>query len=174
MFFRVVMTTFLLGTTIVVQWKELGGIQDTALTSLYALIGFTYFLTVIYALLLPRFCSPALQAYIQVTGDVVITTAVIYLTGGLESIFSFMYILTIINAGILLKTRGALITASVAVIVYGTLLDLHYYQYITPYLTTFSSRILFRPADVFEQDTGQHRGLLPGGPSDRLSIPPGG
>lgn len=151
MFFRVVMTTFLLGTTIVVQWRVVGGIQDTALTALYSLIGFTYFLTFIYALFLPRVTTPAVQAYLQITGDILITTVVIYLTGGVESIFSFMYILTIINAGILLKMRGGMITASLAVIFYGALLDLHYYHYIEPYLTRFTSTILFRPADVLNK-----------------------
>jgi len=148
MFFRVVTTTVLLGTTIVVQIRQAVLVQDTALVALYGLIGFTYFLTVVYATILPRFIPPSAQAYLQITGDMVITTVVIYLTGGLESIFSFMYILAVINAGILLKKRGGVITASVAIIFYGALLDLHYYGYIHPYYTRLYSPMFFRPADV--------------------------
>jgi len=148
MFFRVVTTTVLLGTTIMVQLRQAILVQDTALVALYGLIGFTYFLTVVYATILPRFTPASAQAYIQIIGDMVITTVVIYLTGGLESIFSFMYILAVINAGILLKKRGGVITASMAIIFYGTLLDLHYYGYLHPYYTRLYSPMFFRPVDV--------------------------
>ncbi len=151
MFFRVVTSTFLLGTTIVVQWREIGSADDAVLTALYMLIAATYFLTVVYALALPRFLPPKVQAYFQVAGDIVITTVVIYMTGGVESIFSFMYILTIINAGILLKMRGGMLAASMATIFYGTLLDLHYYHYIQPYLTRFTFTVFFRAADVLNK-----------------------
>lgn len=150
MIFRVITTTFLLGTTIIVQWRQPGRAYDTALIALYALIGSTYFLAVIYAVILPRFMTPTVQAYTQIIGDIIITTMVIYLTGGFESIFSFMYILAVINAGILLKTRGGMIAASMSVIFFGSLLDLHYYNYIHPYYTRsiHQAQVFFQPADV--------------------------
>ena len=148
MLLRVITTTALLSTTIVVQFRQSGGGADDALTALYALIGFIYFLTFIYAVVLPRLAGILVQAHVQIGGDILITTCVIYLTGGMESVFSFMYILAVINAGILLKMRGALITASLSSISYGALLDLHYYRYITPYLTRFYYFDFFRPSDV--------------------------
>ena len=148
MLFRVVTATFLLGTTIMVQFRQVGGVSDTALSALYALIGAIYFLTFISAVVLPRLMGEPLQAYVQIVGDILITTAVIYLTGGLESAFSFMYILTIINAGLLLKTRGAVLAASFSAILYGALLDLHYYRYISPYLTRFSYLDHYRATDI--------------------------
>lgn len=148
MLFRVVTATFLLGTTIMVQFRQVGGVSDTALSALYALIGAIYFLTFVSAVVLPLLMGEHLQAYVQIVGDILITTAVIYLTGGLESAFSFMYILTIINAGLLLKTRGAVLTASFSAILYGALLDLHYYRYISPYLTRFSYLDHYRATDI--------------------------
>ena len=148
MLFRVVTATFLLGTTIMVQFRQVGGVSDTALGALYALIGAIFFLTFISAVVLPRLMGEQFQAYVQILGDILITTAVIYLTGGLESAFSFMYILTIINAGLLLKTRGAVLTASFSAILYGALLDLHYYRYISPYLTRFSYLDHYRATDI--------------------------
>ncbi|MFH1091934.1 MAG: histidine kinase dimerization/phospho-acceptor domain-containing protein, partial [Pseudomonadota bacterium] len=144
MFFRVITTTFLLGTTIVVQFRDIGA----ALNALYGLIGFIYFLTFTYALILPRLLGQVTQAYIQITGDLVITTAIIYLTGGLDSAFSFMYILYIINAGILLRIRGAVIAASLSSLFYGALLDLHYFGFIDPYLTKFSYQEHFQATDI--------------------------
>jgi len=132
MFFRVLVITFLLGATLIVQLREPFLTADVSLTGLYALIITVYLATFIYALLLPRLVPVAVQAYIQSIGDVFMTTVIIYLTGGIESIFSFVYILAIINASFVLYRRGALIMASLAIILYGVVLDLQYYQYITP------------------------------------------
>lgn len=148
MFIRVVTTTFLLGTTIVVQFRHVGAATGEALAALYALIGTIYFLTFIYAVILPKLMGETPQAYVQIAGDVIITTGVIYLTGGIESTFSFMYILAIINSGIMLRIRGAVITASISSIAYGAMLDLHYFNYIHPYLTRFTFLDFHRPADI--------------------------
>jgi len=132
MFFRVLMITFLLGATLIVQLREPFLTANVSLTGLYALIITVYLLTFFYALLLPRLAPVSAQAYIQSIGDVLMTTVIIYLTGGIESIFSFVYILSIINASFVLYRRGALIIASLSIILYGLVLDLQYYQYITP------------------------------------------
>ncbi|MBU2551074.1 MAG: PAS domain S-box protein [Proteobacteria bacterium] len=151
MFFRVVTTTFLLGTTVVIQLREAESVQDPTLTALYVLIVSVYLLTFIYALVLPRFLSETGQAYIQIAGDILWTTWVIYLTGGLESTFSFMYILAVINSGILLEIRGAVLAASLSSIAYGLLLDLQFYGYIHPFLTRFGHPYFFRAADVLNK-----------------------
>lgn len=132
MFFRVLMITFLLGATLIIQLREPFLTANVSLTGLYALIIIVYLLTFFYALLLPRLAPVSAQAYIQSIGDVLMTTVIIYLTGGIESIFSFVYILSIINASFVLYRRGALIIASLSIILYGLVLDLQYYQYITP------------------------------------------
>jgi two-component system response regulator PilR (NtrC family) len=49
-----------------------------------------------------------------------------------------MYILTIINASILLFLRGALISASISAILYGSLIDLEYYGIVHPIYTDLS------------------------------------
>ena len=56
----------------------------------------------------------------------------VYTTGGIESIFSFLFILNIISGSILLYRRGSLLLASADSILYGLLLDLHYYGLIHP------------------------------------------
>ncbi|GAH12518.1 unnamed protein product, partial [marine sediment metagenome] len=70
-------------------------------------------------------------------------TALIYVTGGIESIFSFMYILTIINAAIMLYRRGGLLIASASSIGYGSLLDLQYFGIIHPYYTRASELMTY-------------------------------
>ena len=138
MVLRLLFATFLLVATVVVQARAYPSFSNTSLASLYILTGIIYFLTLCYALLLDRIKKYILFAYVQLVFDVLFVTALIYVTGGIESIFSFMYILTIINAAIMLYRRGGLLIASASSIGYGSLLDLQYFGIIHPYYTRAS------------------------------------
>ena len=135
MLLRLLFATFLLVATVVVQARAQPILLNTSLPALYLLTGAIYFLTLCYALLLDRIKKYTLFAYVQIVFDVLFVTALIYVTGGIESIFSFMYILTIINGAIMLYRRGGLLIASASSICYGSLLDLQYYGIIQPYYT---------------------------------------
>ncbi|UCG20506.1 MAG: PAS domain S-box protein [Deltaproteobacteria bacterium] len=135
MLLRLLFATFLLVATVVVQARAYPTFFNTSLLSLYILTGVIYFLTLCYALLLKRIRKHILFAYVQILLDVLFVTAMIYVTGGIESIFSFMYILTIINAAIMLYRRGGLLIASASSICYGSLLDLQYFNIVHPFYT---------------------------------------
>ena len=135
MLLRLLFATFLLVATVVVQARAYPTFFNTSLLSLYILTGVIYFLTLCYALLLNRISKHILFAYVQLFLDVLFVTALIYVTGGIESIFSFMYILTIINAAIMLYRRGGLLIASASSICYGSLLDLQYFNILHPFYT---------------------------------------
>ncbi len=133
MLIRLLFATFLLVATAIVQAKAYPTIFNTSLPALYILAGVIYFLTLCYALLLDRVERYILFAYVQLLLDVLFITALIYVTGGIQSIFSFIFILTIINATIMLYRRGGLLIASASSICYGTLLDLQYFGIIHPF-----------------------------------------
>jgi two-component system sensor histidine kinase PilS (NtrC family) len=143
MVLRLLFATFLLVATVVVQARAYPSFSNTSLASLYLLTGVIYFLTLCYALLLDRIKKYVLFAYVQLVFDVLFVTALIYVTGGIESIFSFMYILTIINAAIMLYRRGGLLIASASSIGYGSLLDLQYFGIIHPYYTRASAMMTY-------------------------------
>ncbi len=143
MVLRLLFATFLLVATVVVQARAYPSFSNTSLASLYILTGIIYFLTLCYALLLDRIKKYILFAYVQLVFDVLFVTALIYVTGGIESIFSFMYILTIINAAIMLYRRGGLLIASASSIGYGSLLDLQYFGIIHPYYTRASELMTY-------------------------------
>ncbi|MBI5967957.1 MAG: PAS domain-containing sensor histidine kinase, partial [Deltaproteobacteria bacterium] len=105
MFFRAVVVTLLLGATALVQIKESQFFQYASPIYLYLLIGFTYALTLIYALLLRQVKRLKAFAYGQILGDVFFVTLLIYFTGGIESIFSWVYLLTIFSASTILYRR---------------------------------------------------------------------
>ena len=143
MVLRLLFATFLLVATVVVQARAYPSFSNTSLASLYILTGIIYFLTLCYALLLDRIKKYIFFAYVQLVFDVLFVTALIYVTGGIESIFSFMYILTIINAAIMLYRRGGLLIASASSIGYGSLLDLQYFGIIHPYYTRASELMTY-------------------------------
>lgn len=132
MFFRAVVATILLGATAFIQIKENQLFQQLSPQFLYILIVIIYVLTIFYTLLLPRLKHLKAFAYGQLLGDVLFVTILIYLTGGIESIFSWVYLLPIFGASTILYRRGGLFIASASVILYGVLLDLEYYQIILP------------------------------------------
>ena len=135
MLLRLIFATFLLVATAVVQARTYPVFLNNSLPALYLLTGAIYFLALCYALLIDRIQKYILFAYVQLLLDVLFVTALIYVTGGIESIFSFMYILTIINAAIMLYRRGGLLLASASSICYGSLLDLQYFGIIHPFYT---------------------------------------
>ncbi len=139
MFLRVLFVSVLLGASIFLQVRETQTYFGDIQTSHYFLIAIIYVLTFIYVILLKYYKHLEVLAYIQLLVDTFLSTAIIYATGGIDSIFSFLYILTIINGSMILYRRGGMIIASVCSILYGLLLDLHYYGIIQP----FGSRMIF-------------------------------
>ena len=149
MFFRAVVVTLLLGATAIVQVKESQFFQYASPIYLYFLIGFTYALTLIYAFLLRWVKRLKAFAYGQTLGDVFFVTLLIYFTGGIGSIFSWVYLLSIFSASIILYRRGGLLIASASSILYGTLLDLEYYQVILPFGSPILLSVGYKSSYVF-------------------------
>ncbi len=79
-----------------------------------------------------------LQAIIQIFTDLAFVTAVVYVTGGIDTFFNFLYPLAIIVASILLPRYWAYLTAAVSFILFGALLELCYFEKIPTY--QFSAR----------------------------------
>ncbi|HEY6138669.1 MAG TPA: ATP-binding protein [Thermoanaerobaculia bacterium] len=119
----VVVTTLLLGA-LIIQYtvRELLPINYVYITA-----ALTYGLTLLYIAAGKLFRSRGTNLAIQIAGDLVIETFLVYFTGGLDSPFSFLYLVSIITASMLLYRRGGLLAASGAVILYGALADLMYY-----------------------------------------------
>jgi len=132
MFFRVVFLSFFLGITIVFQFLGIKSFIVPSLIPIYLLCGTTFFITIIYAILLHRISHLQAFCHAQIGVDVLLTTALIYATGGISSAFSFIYFLPIFTAAILLYRWGAYMTASLSSILYGAIIDFEYFGYIQP------------------------------------------
>ncbi len=132
MLLRVIVVSLILGALIIIQAKESQAYFGPVQTVHYLFTATIYFISLVYVILLKYLRNLVFQAYLQLCLDTLFITVLIYSTGGIDSIFSFLYILSIISGSIILYRRGGMIIASASSILYGLLLDLHYYGVIHP------------------------------------------
>jgi two-component system sensor histidine kinase PilS (NtrC family) len=95
-----------------------------------------YAISIFYVLLLSFWREYRIQAVLQVLTDLLLVSLVVYATGGVDSSFNFLYPLVIIVACILLPRVWAHLTAALAFILYGTVLELTYFAIIPSYSST--------------------------------------
>ena len=126
MVIRIVLVTFLLGSLIFFQHEY--RIYPFPTVYLYYFTLSVYVLTAFYWYLLRRFKNLPFFAYLQISGDILLVTVLVHLTGGIDSTFSILYHLTIISASIIIYRRGGYLAASLASILYGGMLDMQYYN----------------------------------------------
>lgn len=129
MVLRVGIVTLLLGTSLILQIGYGKTLHPTTLFSL--LIAGTYFLTIVYSLLINRLHHLRGFAFLQLGLDLLFETVLVYFTGGIDSPFAPFYIITILSAGMVLDRKGGILTAALAGIVYGLVIDLQYFH-LTP------------------------------------------
>ncbi|HYA48187.1 MAG TPA: ATP-binding protein [Burkholderiales bacterium] len=79
------------------------------------------------------------QASFQVIGDLVLITALVYSTGGIASSGYFLYVFPIMAAGFIISNRASYITAGLAAVLFGGLVDLMYLGAIPPTSTEAGS-----------------------------------
>ena len=77
-----------------------------------------------------------LQAILQVLSDLAMVTLIVHLTGGIDSSLNFLYPLVVIVACMLLPRYWGFLTAALAFILFGAILELDYYGVIPSFSTS--------------------------------------
>ena len=98
------------------------------------LLAFT--IAAFYVLLLHFWNETRVQSVLQVVSDLLLVSMMVYITGGVDSSLNFLYPLVIIVASILLPRVWAYLTAALAFILYGAVLELSYFQVVPSYSIT--------------------------------------
>jgi two-component system sensor histidine kinase PilS (NtrC family) len=96
-----------------------------SLVPFYFLLGLQYVLSLVYLFLLRRRKGAKGSAIVQLTVDGLFVTAWVYLTGGAESLLSFLYFLVILAGGVLFNRPGGMWTATYVFVSYALILFLH-------------------------------------------------
>ena len=96
---RVVVVTTLLLAALIIQYTVA---EVLPIDYLYATAAVTYILTLVYIGAGQLFRSRIINLAIQLTGDLLVETMLVYFTGALDSPFSFLYLVSIITASTML------------------------------------------------------------------------
>jgi two-component system sensor histidine kinase PilS (NtrC family) len=115
---RVTLITFALGVTVALHAAAPDELASANALWLFGMIGITYLLSIIYAVVLRRRGATRKFAALQVAGDLVVTTAIIHVSGGAQSGYAFFFLLSIVGAALIDYTRGALIATGASLLLY--------------------------------------------------------
>jgi two-component system sensor histidine kinase PilS (NtrC family) len=126
MLMRVIFTVFLFGSTLLMQFQSDDPHIKPLLTFLYLLIAAIFLLSVLYMLSARRIKRFPLFGYLQIGIDTLIVTLIVYITGGFFSFFSFLYLVVIIYASMILYLRGGIIIALMCGVLYAIVILLQY------------------------------------------------
>lgn len=125
---RVTIVTLMLGFSLVFE-----ATKGERVETFYALITLTYALTIPSALLLRHLGTPvALTAFFwtQVGFDLLLETVLVARTGGIESPFAVLYIITVTVASLLPYRRVGLLAACGCIILFGLVTNIQLYGFI--------------------------------------------
>ena len=130
---RILILTVLLGIELVIA-------QFTPIAFPFRLfaaaIVFAYTIAAFYLVLLHFWDELKPQSVLQVVSDLLLVTLFVYITGGVDSELNFLYPLVILLASILLPRVWAYLTAALAFILYGAVLELSYFQVVPSFSIT--------------------------------------
>ena len=130
---RIIILTFLLGIELAIARLTLSPLPVRLfITSILLWYAFALF----YLVLLSFWEEHRIQSLLQVLTDLALVTLVVYITGGVDSSLNFLYPLIIIVSSILLPRSWSYLTAALAFILYGTVLELTYFGIVPSYSTT--------------------------------------
>jgi two-component system sensor histidine kinase PilS (NtrC family) len=119
--FRTVATTLVLGGLAARfaarGWPELTQSDSAA----FVIVGTVFVLTLVTGLLLRLGRAGWAAAWTQTLFDVALSAAVVVLTGGQQSPFTFLFLLAIIGSALVLGARGALVAALATASAYGAI-----------------------------------------------------
>jgi len=122
---RVVIITFLLAIELLIINLTPNVVPARLFTTL--IVGW-YAISFFFIVLFSLWQEYKLQAITQIFTDLAFATAIVYVTGGIDTFFNFLYPLVIIVASILLPRYWAFLTAAVSFILFGSLLEFSYFE----------------------------------------------
>ena len=122
--FRAIVVTVLLVTAVALRLTSEEQLFARAAVALYG-AGALAYATILFGAVWLRLTGKRhiiAIAYVQLIADAGIGTVLVAVTGGVESIFVFLYSLTVLNAAIVVARRGAIAIAAVSAVLYGLVL----------------------------------------------------
>jgi two-component system sensor histidine kinase PilS (NtrC family) len=105
------------------------------LNFIYYLAAFAYSISIVATLSLERIPAET-NAGVQLLGDLAVITGLVYVSGGPDSSFTFLYLSTVTAGSVLIGRQGGLATAGLAAVFYAVLVDLMFFDVVKPVETS--------------------------------------
>jgi two-component system sensor histidine kinase PilS (NtrC family) len=127
-FVRLVVVSFFLASITYFNIRQPDFFPDVMLRDVTRLIIVTYFFSILSLAALKVSTSAFnILGYSQIIWEALFVSILVVLTGGISSTYSFFFNLAIINASFLFGRREAFYTAGFCGIIYGLIIELHYF-----------------------------------------------
>ncbi len=133
-FYRIFVTSILLGFTFLIHLKNLSALSLSPVNYFIGLASFIFILTVVYIVLLYILNNQKMLATLQITVDTVIISFIVYLSGGFASYYSFLYPALPIYSSVFIDKRTTLIISGLACFQYAFLIGLEYFNFIPSFV----------------------------------------
>jgi two-component system, NtrC family, sensor histidine kinase PilS len=121
---RAAVISVLLGSAVLIQIKSPGSFP---IDPYFFLLGLTFALTVVYSLTLRQAERHRWLVDLQLAADAGIVSAIVYLTGGVNSYFSTLYALPIVAASMLQRWHGGIVVGVLSSVLYTGIVLAQYF-----------------------------------------------
>jgi two-component system sensor histidine kinase PilS (NtrC family) len=128
---RILVSFLFLASTLLLEFQNSSSVIERFQPGVIRLMAFSFLFSIISLIFLKKLHITQFLTNLQVIWDLSFVTVLVLFTGGILSPYSFLYLLSIMIAGMLLGRRQALYTASLCGILYGTILDFQYFGYLS-------------------------------------------
>lgn len=128
---RIIVSFLFLAATLILEYLDSYVAIERFQPGVIRLMAFSFVFSIISLLILKKLRFNQFLTNLQVIWDLSFVTVLVLFTGGILSPYSFLYLISIMVAGMLLGRRQALYTASLCGILYGTILDFQYFGYLS-------------------------------------------
>jgi len=126
-FARIVVVVLFLVSTIILKLSDAEAISDIQFRGVVELMVLSCCVSLVSLAALRRQSWLLPLTRLQIVWDILFVTLLLVLTDGIASPYSFLYLLAIMSAGMLLNRQQALYTAALCIILYGAMVDLQYF-----------------------------------------------
>ena len=125
-FSRLAVVTYFLGVTVYIHFRPIGKLPEEYLWVSYSLISIVYVFSA-FCLIEPKTARRRRLSIIgQSVFDVAFVTGIVFLTGGIDSVYSVLYSLVIIYSTLFLGRRGGLSIAALCSMSYVLVVNLDF------------------------------------------------
>lgn len=128
---RIVVSVLFLASTLLLKYHDYPLESERFQPEVIRLMAFSFIFSVCSLAASKMRKYTIFLSYLQVIWDLLFVTVLILFTDGILSPYSYLYLVSIMVAGMLLGRKEALYTAALCGILYGAILDFQYFGYLT-------------------------------------------